>query len=205
MKKTFIFIMVPWLMVLFLLSSLLWAQQAKGTASAKEGKGQVPADSSSYIIGPEDVLTVHIWKEEALSRTVPVRMDGMISLPLVDDIKAEGLTPLQLKAVITEKLSAFISEPVVTVIVLEMNSYKVYVSGQVRAPGVYRLRSETNLVQLISMAGGLTEWADPKGIFIVRKKDGKEERINVNYKKAMKGEIPLNQLLLKPGDIVIVP
>lgn len=205
MKKGYFIFFAVLLSSVFLFLSFSFAQQGKEAPPTKPAKGEVPADSSSYIIGPEDVLTVHVWKEDALSRTVPVRMDGMISLPLIDDIKAEGLTPLQLKGVITEKLSAFISNPVVTVIVLEMNSYKVYISGQVRAPGVYRLRSETNLVQLISMAGGFTEWADQKGISIVRKKDGKEERIGVNYKKVLKGEIPFRELILKPGDIVIVP
>ncbi len=182
------------------------AAQSQGEKVAgKPAQTKAVTGSGQYIIGPEDVLHIHVWKEDALSRTIPVRVDGKISLPLIDDIQAAGLTPLELKEVINEKLTKFISNPTASVIVVEMNSFKVFVSGQIRAPGVYRLRSETTLVQLISMAGGFTEWADQKGILILRKEKGQELRITVNYKKALKGEIPSAQLVLKPGDTIIVP
>lgn len=170
-------------------------QPTKGTAVAED----------SYVIGPEDVLFIHIWKEEALSRTVQVRIDGKISLPLVDDIQAAGLTPLQLKAVVTEKLKAVVENPTVSVIVSEANSFKIYVYGEVRSPGVVRLRSETSLMQLIILVGGFTDWADQKKILIIRKENGTEKRYTVNYKKILEGERPEDNILLKAGDMVIVP
>ena len=168
-------------------------------------QGEVEADSTQYVIGPEDVLYIHVWREEALSRAVPVRMDGNISLPLVHEVKAAGFTPYQLKETLAQKLKVYIENPIVSVTVTEINSYKVFVSGQVRTPGVFRLRSETTLLQVIPMAGGFTDWANPKKILIVRKEDGKEKRITVNYNKILKGEDPNSNLILKPGDTVIVP
>ena len=157
------------------------------------------------MIGPEDILYIHVWREEALSRTVPVRMDGNISLPIIQEIKAAGLTPLKLKEGLTEKLKEFIESPNVSVTVMEANSYKVYISGQVRTPGVYRLRSETNLLQMIPMAGGFAEWANQKKILIIRKEGGKEKRFTVNYKKILKGKDPESNVILKAGDTIIVP
>jgi polysaccharide export outer membrane protein len=177
----------------------------------KEGPGKKTPEprwmaiSESYVIGPEDVLYIHVWKEEAFSRTVPVRMDGKISLPLIDDVQAAGYTARQLKDVLTKRLKEFLESPNVSVTVVEANSYKVYVSGQVRTPGVYRLRSETTLLQIIPMAGGFTDWANPKKILIIRKEDGKEKRITVNYKKILKGDAAESNVILKAGDTVIVP
>jgi polysaccharide export outer membrane protein len=124
------------------------AAKPQDTLQQLQSKAAVAADSDNYIIGPEDVLYIYVWKEENLSRSVPVRMDGMISIPLVDDIKAAGMTPLQLKEVLLTKLREFVETPDVTVIVSEANSYKVYVQGEVKKPGVFRLRTETSLVQL---------------------------------------------------------
>jgi polysaccharide export outer membrane protein len=170
---------------------------------AAQAKATVAADSDSYIIGPEDVLFIYVWKEENLSRTIPVRMDGMISIPLVDDIKAAGMTPLQLKEVLLVKLREFVETPDVTVIVSEANSYKVYVQGEVKKPGVFRLRTETSLVQLIIMAEGFTDWANQKKIVIMRKEGGKDSRIAVNYKKIVDGDA--KDVMLKSGDIIIIP
>jgi polysaccharide biosynthesis/export protein len=170
---------------------------------AAQAKATVAADSDNYIIGPEDVLYIYVWKEENLSRTVPVRMDGMISIPLVDDIKAAGMTPLQLKEVLLAKLREFVETPDVTVIVTEANSYKVYVQGEVKKPGVFRLRTETSLVQLIIMAEGFTDWANQKKITIMRKEGVKDSRIVVNYKKIVEGDA--RDVMLKSGDIVIIP
>ncbi len=163
------------------------------------------ADSDRYVIGAEDVLYIHVWREEALSRTVPVRMDGHISLPLIHEIRATGLTPLQLKEEITNKLREFIENPIVSVMVMEANSFKVFVSGQVRTPGVVRLRSETTILQLIPMVGGFTDWANQKKILIIRKEEGKEKRFVVNYKNLMKGENLESNIVLKAGDTIIVP
>lgn len=177
----------------------------KAELQKKQEKAQVAADSGTYVIGPEDVLYIYIWKEENLSRTVPVRMDGMISIPLVDDIKAAGMTPLQLKELLLAKLREYVDTPDVTVIVTEANSYKVYIQGEVRNPGVVRLRTETSLVQLIVMAGGFTDWADRKKITIIRKEGGKESRIRVNYKKVIDGDEGAQDIILKSGDIIIIP
>jgi len=181
------------------------ATAPKAELQARQATAQVAADSGTYLIGPEDVLYIYVWKEENLSRTVPVRMDGMISIPLVDDIKAAGLTPLQLKELILAKLREYVDTPDVTVIVTEANSFKVYVQGEVRTPGVIRLKSETSLVQLIVMAGGFTDWADKKKITIIRKEGGKESRIRVNYKKIIDGDEGAKDIILKSGDIVIIP
>jgi len=188
--------------------SLAFSQTEKAekeTLLKKQAQAEVVADSENYIIGSEDILYIHIWKEEHLSRTVPVRRDGIISLPLVDEIKAEGLTPLQLKEILAQRFKEFIGDPNITVMVMEANSFKVYLSGQIRNPGVYRLRSETSLLQIISMAGGFTDWANQKKILIIRKEGGKEKRITVNYKKIVKGEDPGSNIILKAGDTIIVP
>jgi polysaccharide export outer membrane protein len=157
------------------------------------------------VIGAEDVLYIQVWREEALTKTVPVRMDGNISLPLIHEIKAAGLTPIQLKEALTGRFKEFIESPNVSVTVTEANSFKVFVSGQVRTPGVYRLRSETSLVQIIVMAGGFTEWANQKKIIIIRKENGKERRVTVNYKKIVDGDDPAANIILKSGDTIIVP
>jgi len=181
------------------------AAAPKAELQTRQATAQVAADSGTYVIGPEDVLYIYVWKEENLSRSVPVRMDGMISIPLVDDIKAAGLTPLQLKELLLAKLREFVDTPDVTVIVTEANSYKVYVQGEVRTPGVIRLRAETSLVQVIVLAGGFTDWADKKKITILRKEGGKESRIRVNYKKIIDGDEGARDIILKSGDIIIVP
>lgn len=178
---------------------------AKDELQKKQAKAAVAADSGTYVIGPEDVLYIYVWKEDNLSRSVPVRMDGMISIPLVDDIKAAGLTPLQLKELLLAKLREFVDTPDVTVIVTEANSYKIYVQGEVRTPGVIRLRTETSLVQAIVLAGGFTDWADKKKITILRKEGGKESRIRVNYNKIIDGDAGHPDVILKSGDIIIVP
>ena len=189
---------------LFVLSPLLAYPQAdKGALSRKQAQAEVIADSNQYVIGPEDSLYMHVWKEEALSRTVPVRMDGKISLPLIDEIQAAGLTPLQLKENLVRKFREFVDIPNVSVIVTEANSFKVFVSGFVRAPGVVRLRSETSILQLVPMVGGFTEWADQKKVLIIRVENGKEKRYKLNYKKIVKGTDP--NFILKSGDTVVVP
>jgi polysaccharide export outer membrane protein len=170
----------------------------------KETQAKSVAGNESYVIGPEDVLYIHVWKEEALSRTVPVRTDGNISLPLIRDVKAEGLTTLELGAAITERLKGFYENPNVSVTVMEANSYKVYVSGEVKTPGVYKLRSETTIRQIIPMAGGFTQWAKQKTILVIRKDSGKEMRMTINYKKAIEGD-PKSNVILKSGDTIIVP
>ena len=161
------------------------------------------ADSSQFIIGSEDVLDIHVWGEQALSAKVTVRADGKISLPLIHDVQAAGLAPLQLQESLNDKLKEFVDGPNVSVTVLEANSFKVYISGQVKSPGVYRLRAETTLVQFIIMAGGFTDWAKRKKILIIRKEGGEEKRIIANYNKMIDGKAP--ELVLKREDNIIVP
>lgn len=189
----------------FSLTSIPFAfsQGEKKIPESKQTSPDVPVDSATYVIGPEDVLSIHVWREEAISKTIPVRSDGKISLPIIDEVEAAGLTPLQLKAKLTERLKEFIDNPSVSVVVLEANSFKVYISGQVRNPGVLRLRSETSLLQFIIMVGGFSEWANQKKILIIRKEKGKERRILVNYKDIVEGKEP--NLILKRDDTIIVP
>ncbi len=158
---------------------------------------------SQYVIGPEDVLDINVWREQALSGKVLVRADGKISLPLLNDVQAAGLTPLQLQEKLIERLKEFVDSPNVSVIVLEPNSFKIFVSGQVKTPGVYRLRSEATLLDIIPMAGGFSDWANPKKIMVIRKEKGEENRIVVNYNKMVEGKAPA--LFLKPGDHIVVP
>ena len=175
-------------------------------AKAQDNKkvaGDVVTEIDKYVIGPEDVLHIFVWKEEFLTKTVPVRIDGKISLPLLDDIQAAGLTPLQLKEELTKKLSGFVDNPTVTVTVTEANSYRVFISGEVKQPGIVRIRSEVTLVNLIIMVGGFTEWANKRKILILTKENGKEKRITANYNKIIDGDIP--DIIIKPGDTVIIP
>jgi polysaccharide export outer membrane protein len=191
--------------ILLMVTNMAYPQADKEILSKKEAQAEVAVEGDQYVIGPEDVLYIHVWKEEALTRTVPVRMDGKISLPLIQEVKAAGLTPLQLKEVLMRKFKEFIENPIVSVTVTEVNSYKVFVMGQVKTPGVHRLRSETTLTQIIVMAGGFTEWANQRKIVIVRKEDGREKRIKVNYKKIMDSGNPNSDVILKAGDTVVVP
>jgi polysaccharide export outer membrane protein len=203
--KKLIWIGIIGITILLMAVSFVYSQTEKETFSKKQIQAEIAGDSDQYVIGPEDVLYIHVWREEALSRTVPVRVDGNISLPIINEVRAAGLTPLQLKEALTTRLKEFIESPNVSVTVMEANSFKVYVSGQVKTPGVYRLRSETTVLQIIPMAGGFTEWANQKKILIIRKENGKEKRITVNYKKILKGGGTGSNITLKPGDTVIVP
>ena len=193
--------------ILFLSVCVLpsYAQKDEKLLFKKEPQADAAVSSDQYVIGPEDVLFISVWREDTLTRTILVRADGKISMPLIDDVQAAGLTPLQLKQNIAEKLKQFIDNPNVSVVVTEANSFKVFVTGEVRTPGVYRLRSETTLLQIIPMAGGFTEWANQKKITIIRKEGGKERRITANYKKILEGEDPKSNVVLKPGDTVVVP
>ncbi|MGO9138490.1 MAG: polysaccharide biosynthesis/export family protein [Syntrophales bacterium] len=206
-----LYIIVGLSFLLMIMPSSAYPQQNKDAASPQKSQpaappkiqGEIATDSDTYIIGPEDVLYIHIWKEDSMTKTVPVRMDGKISLPLVDDVQAADLTPLQLKEVLTNKLKNVIDNPTVSVTVIEANSFKVYVSGEVKTPGIHRLRSETSFLQLMTMVGGFTDWANKKKILIIRKEKGVEKRIKINYKKILDGDEP--DIIIKRGDMVVVP
>ncbi len=203
MKKSYIAKILLIGGVLLFSTPSAFPQAGKGVLSQKQSQAEVTADSNQYVIGPEDLLYVHVWKEESLSRTVPVRIDGKISLPLIDEVKAAGLTPLQLKENLISRFKEFVDIPNVSVIVMEANSFKVFVSGQVKTPGVVRLRSETAILQIIPMVGGFTEWAKQKKVLIVRMENGTEKRITVNYKRIVDGKDP--NIILQAGDTIIVP
>jgi len=161
--------------------------------------------SENYVIGQGDVLEVFVWRNEQLSREVTVRPDGKISLPLIQDLQAEGFTALQLKDQITRKLKQYVQNPTVTVIVNAINSYKVSVLGKVASPGVYPITTRTTLVEAISMAGGFTEWANKRKITVIRSEEGKKKKLRINYKKIVSGKDPRQNITLTRGDTIIVP
>lgn len=163
-----------------------------------------PAAPSDYVIGADDVLRISVWKEPDLSEILPVRPDGKISMPLLNDIPAAGLTPLQLKDSITEKLKKFIADPRVTVVVTAMNSQRVFVSGEVLHSGPIQLLPHMTMLQALSQAG-FNQFANLKGIYLLRTENGKQERIPFNYKEVIKGNHPEQNITLKPGDTVVVP
>lgn len=187
------------LLVILLVLSLGWT----GMVWAQAGKSS--QKHNEYVIGPEDVLEIDVWNNTAISRTVPVRPDGKISLPLLNDVQAAGLTPMQLQAVLSKKLVEFIPTPQVSVIVREVNSFKVSVLGEVKKPGRYELKSRTTVLDLLAMAEGFTEFASRGRIIILRRDGAKTERIPFNYNAVVSADGKARNLVLEPGDIVLVP
>jgi polysaccharide export outer membrane protein len=163
------------------------------------------ASQADYVIGPGDVLEILVWKEPDLSRTVTVRMDGKISLPLVDDVQAAGIKPLILKERITQALSGFVDAPAVYVILQEQNSKRIYLVGKVNSPGEYPLKGNMTLLQAIALAGGFAEWAGTGDIVIIRKGPKGQVRIKADYGRAVSGKDIEQNILLHPDDVIIVP
>lgn len=190
--------------------SLSKHQKDKGNTGSADALGMlakpVPATNDpAYLIGAEDVLSISVWKEPEITRTVPVRPDGKISLPLINDIQAVGLTPLQLTTRITEELKKYLTEPQVTVIVTAINSRRIYIMGEVGRPGTFQLLPDMTILQALSGAGGFTQFANMKGIYLLRNENGKQVKYPFNYKEVVKGQRPEQNLVLKPGDTIIVP
>jgi polysaccharide export outer membrane protein len=156
-----------------------------------------------FVIGIEDKLRVDVWNHPELSGSVTVRPDGMITVPLAGDILADALTPTQLSEALKGRLSEFVKDPVVTVIVEEINHYKIYVIGEINSQGVVQLTRPTRLLQVIAQSGGLTAYADKSNITIVRYDGESEVRIRVDYRKVLSGQTPEMNLELKPGDTII--
>ena len=173
--------------------------------SAGAAGAQAPVQDSSYKIGPNDVLTIFVWKETDLTRDVTVMPDGKITYPLIGEITAQGLTASELKKGITDKLQNFVTAPEVTVIVKESRSQVVYAIGKLMRPGPIPLAPGMTVMQALSAAGGFAEWADPKNILIVRRDGGKETQLRFNYKEYTSGEKLEQNILLKPGDTLVVP
>jgi polysaccharide export outer membrane protein len=162
-----------------------------------------PIDPERYVIGAEDSLQITVWKEPTLSGTIPVRPDGMISMVLVGDLRAAGLTPMALSADIGQRLKKYIQDPVVTVVVLGVNSQRIFTVGEVGHVGPIMMTPGMTPLQAIVTAGGLTQFANSKHIYILRTVAGKQQKIPFNYKQALKGE---NQgVSLIPGDTIVVP
>jgi len=196
-------------------SASLWAQgepavKAGGANSsapaADQGNPHGVRSDSSYVIGLDDVLAINVWKEPDVSRTLPVRSDGRISLPLVGEMTAAGQTPLQLEQEIAKRLEAYISEPEVNVIVQDSKSRKINILGMVARPGAYLLTGSTTVLDAIAMAGGFKDFAKQKAIYVLRPNaDGTEQRIAFNYKEVIKGKNPEQNIRLQPRDTVVVP
>jgi polysaccharide biosynthesis/export protein len=174
--------------------------------SATQAKTKAAATADpNYMIGPQDVLDIDVWKEAELTRSVPVRPDGKISLPLLNDVQAAGLTPTQLSEEITTELKKFITDPQVTVIVTQINSQRVYILGEMTRPGAYPLLPGMTVLQALSSAGGFTPFANTKKIYVLRNEGGKQEKFPFNYKDVVKGKNASENIVLKAGDQIVVP
>jgi len=159
----------------------------------------------AYVIGPEDVLDISVWKEPDVSRVVPVRPDGRISLPLINDVQAAGLSPQQLATSVSEKLKKYLNGPQVTVIVTAINSQRVFVVGEVLRAGAFPMLPGMTVLQALSSAGGFTTFADVKKIHVVRLRNGKQIEIPFNYRDVLKSENSEQNVKLEPGDTIVVP
>lgn len=195
----------------------LWSQTARtnpasaaiskteNVSSAKPSDdAQPPNVPSDYVIGADDSLHISVWKEPDLSETLPVRPDGKISMPLLNDITAAGLTPLQLSDEITEKLKKYVSDPRVTVVVTGMNSRRIFVTGEVLHTGPLPLLPHMTMLQALAQAG-FNQFANPKAIYLLRSENGKQTKTPFNYKEVVKGRHPEQNLELQPGDTIVVP
>ena len=163
------------------------------------------ATPPGYVIGPEDVLSILYWKDKDMTTDVAVRPDGMISLSLLNDIVAAGLTPDQLRVKLVEESRKYIEDPNITVVVKAINSRKVFITGQVAKQGPYPLTAPTTAIQLIALAGGVGEYANTKNIMILRTENGRQVAYKLNYKEVMEGKKLAQNIELKPGDTVVVP
>jgi len=206
------------LAALVLVSSMALAQDAPAQAAAAPAPASpasekaVPDKPSAvpdsqggpeYVIGPEDVLHVAVWKEADLTATLPVRPDGKISLPLLNDVQAAGMTPQQLSDSLMVKLKKYIADPRVTVVVTAINSKRIYVNGEVLHSGPMPMLPNMTVLQALSSAG-LNQFAKTKGIYVLRTENGKQEKLLVNYRRLIKGDIAQNYML-KTGDTIVVP
>jgi polysaccharide export outer membrane protein len=206
------------IVLLLLFSVSTWAQdnakakqeEKPAAASASQSKEPTPSKEPvsvagpDYVIGADDNLHISVWKEPELTNTLPVRPDGKISMPLLDDVQAAGLTPMQLASSLTEKLKKYLADPRVTVVVTQMNSQRVYVLGEVIHTGAMALLPDMTVLQALATAG-FTQFANTKGIYILRTANGKQQKLPFNYKQVVKGDDMAQNVSLKPGDTIVVP
>jgi len=174
-------------------------------AVAQASTKKAATEDPNYVIGAQDVLEINVWKEPELTRSVPVRPDGKISMPLLNDVQAAGRTPLQLAADITAELKKFVAEPQVTVTVSVINSQRVFILGEVTRAGAYPLLPNMTVLQGLSSAGGLSIYANLKKIYVLRVEDGKQVKHPFNYKEVLAGKAPDQNIVLKAGDTIVVP
>ncbi len=211
MKKVF---KLGCLLLLVALATGVWAQDENNSnsnddenATKQEKPPEValkPSVPSDYVIGADDTLRISVWKEPDMNVTLPVRPDGKISMPLLEDVQAAGLTPIQLGNSIHDKLKKYIADPRVTVVVIGMNSQRIYVLGEVQHSGPMALLPNMTMLQALSSAG-FTQFSKIKGIYLLRMQDGQQVKARFNYKEAMKGRDPQQNYALKPGDTIVVP
>lgn len=183
------------------------AAPAPDKAATEKASGPEKAHSDdTYVIGANDTLSINVWKEPEVSRSVPVRSDGKISLPLVGELQAGGQTPRQLEQEITKRLQSYISEPEVTVIVTDSKSQRINILGMVARPGAYLLSGTTTVLDAIAMAGGFKDFAKKKSVYVLRTQpDGTQKRLPFNYKDVIKGTNPEQNIKLLAGDTIVVP
>jgi polysaccharide export outer membrane protein len=192
------------------LATGMWAQNdaAPSAPPAAKSAADFPSPtvepSADYVIGADDTLHISVWKEPDLTVTLPVRPDGKISLPLLDDVQAAGLTPMALAASVRDKLKKYIADPRVTVVVTAMNSRRIFVTGEVAHPGAMALLPNMTVLQAIS-AAGFTQFANPKRVYLLRTENGRQHKIPFNYKDVVKGNNPEENIPLRPGDTIVVP
>jgi polysaccharide biosynthesis/export protein len=188
------------------------AQQAPAVASTQKSEAaSAPKNADStvpdveYKIGPQDVVRIDVWKEPDITRTIPVRPDGKISLPLLNDVQAAGLTAQQLSNSIRDGLTKYLNNPQVTVTVTEINSRRVYLTGEIARPGALPLLPNMTVLQAISSGGGFTQFAKRKNIYVLRNEGGRQVKHPFNYMEVVKGKNEEQNILLLPGDVIVVP
>jgi polysaccharide export outer membrane protein len=197
--------------VLLALSTMLSAQAiveaaSNGTVNTVQKRPDAQSVTDSYLIGSDDVLVINVWKQPDISRTLPVRSDGKISLPLIGEVLAAGQTPLRLENTVKELLQPYLTQPEVTVIVQQINSQKFNILGRVARPGSYPLSNPTTVLDAIALAGGCREFAKQKSIYVLRVgPDGTKSRIPFNYQDVIKGKNLDQNVKLQPHDTIVVP
>ena len=210
--------LLMWTLLLAVLSNLAAGQAASGssqttastpapTASSDHAPQPLPGiRSDSYVIGAEDVISVDVWKEPEMSKTVPVRPDGMISLPLIGEIKAAGYTPVQLQGILADSMKKMISDPQVTVVVEKIGSLSFNIVGEINRPGYFPLTRRMTVLDAIAMAGGFKDFAKTKKVYVLRTTaNGTQERLPFNYKEVIAGKNPQQNIELQPRDTIVVP
>ncbi len=192
--------------VMFLAAAPAAAQKLVDNSGPAAGESVAPPVTGSYIVGEADVLRINVWKQPEISLvSVVVRPDGMVSVPLVGEVKVSGMTPVQIEATLVEDLKQYVNEPRVTVSVAEIGSKNVYVTGEVQHPGSYPLVGPLDVLQVIAKAGGVTPYAHRGRVFILRSENGTKQKLPVNYGRIFKGKNPEQNIRLQPGDTVVVP